>query len=30
MQTFGGELGEDYSLVGKMQDMFDSMEWVDD
>lgn len=30
MQTFGGEPGEDYSLVGKMQDMFDSMEWVDD
>lgn len=31
MRTFGGELGEgpdEVGLCGKMQEMFDSMEWV--
>lgn len=28
MRTFGGEPGEDDVLIGKMQEMFDSMDWV--
>lgn len=28
MRTFGGEPGEDCTLIGKMQEMFDSMDWV--
>lgn len=28
MRTFGGELGDDIGLCGKMQEMFDSMEWM--
>lgn len=31
MRTFGGELGEgpdEVGLCGKMQEMFDSMEWM--
>ena len=28
LETFGGEPGEDLSLVPQMQDMFDSMDWV--
>lgn len=28
MRTFGGEPGEDGTLIGKMQEMFDSMDWV--
>lgn len=28
MRTFGGEPGEDDVLIGKMQEMFDSMGWV--
>lgn len=28
MRKFGGEPGEDGALIGKMQEMFDSMDWV--
>lgn len=28
LHTFGGEPGEDCTLIGKMQEMFDSMDWV--
>lgn len=28
LRTFGGEPGEDCTLIGKMQEMFDSMDWV--
>jgi len=29
VQIFGGEPGDDTGLCGKMQEMFDSMDWVD-
>lgn len=28
LQTFGGEPGDDFGLCGKMQEMFDSMDWM--